>query len=161
MTTKNSGLAYKLSDNDFTQIIVNSSSCIEAMVALGFKCVAGNARQTVKRRIAELQIDISHWADNTKNAHVAIELPHDDYFAKNTTRSGGHTRKRLLKYNLIPYVCAICGNNGEWQGQPLTLQVDHINGDHTDNQLHNLRFLCPNCHAQTETFSGKNVKYNG
>ena len=159
MTPKNSGLAYKLSDDEFRTIILNSSSCIEAMRALGFTCVAGNARQTVKRRIYELQIDINHWADNTKNAHMVTEQSHEEYFAKNTLHSGGHTRKRLLKYNLLPYVCAICNNKGEWQNKPLILQVDHINGDHTDNELKNLRFLCPNCHAQTQTFAGKNDQY--
>ncbi len=65
-------------------------------------------------------------------------------------------KKRLLKEGLLEYKCAICGNTGEWLGQPLTLQLDHINGDHFDHRLENLRLLCPNCHSQTETFSGKN-----
>ena len=159
MTPKNSGLAYKLPDEQFTKIILESTSCIEAMKKIGFKCVAGNARNTVKRRIAELNINIEHWSDNTKNAHIATETPHNDYFAENTLRSGGHTRKRILKYNLLEYKCAICGNTGEWNGQKLVLQIDHINGDHSDNRLENLRFLCPNCHSQTDTFAGKNVEH--
>ena len=67
---------------------------------------------------------------------------------------------RLLKEHLLEYKCGICGNKGEWNGFPLTLQLDHINGIHTDHRLENLRFLCPNCHSQTETFSGKNVDYS-
>jgi len=51
--------------------------------------------------------------------------------------------------------CALCGNSGEWQGKPLTLQLDHANGRYDDNRLENLRWLCPNCHSQTETFAGR------
>lgn len=62
-------------------------------------------------------------------------------------------KKRLLDAELLEYKCQICGNTGIWQGEELMLQLDHINGCHTDNRLKNLRFLCPNCHSQTETFS--------
>ena len=160
MMVKNSGLAYKLSDEQFKALILSSNSCISAMRQMGFTCTAGNARLSVKRRITELAIDISHWQDNTKNAHAAILTSHDKYFAKDTPHSGGHIRERLLKYNLLEYKCAGCNNRGEWLGAKLRLQVDHINGDHNDNRLENLRFLCPNCHAQTETFAGKNVKHS-
>lgn len=49
-----------------------------------------------------------------------------------------------------------CGNIGEWQGQKLVLQLDHINGKNNDHRIENLRFLCPNCHSITETYAGKN-----
>ena len=158
MASKNGGLAYRLPDEEFINIVLGSTSCINAMRKLGFTCVAGNARNTVKRRIAELGIDITHWADNTKNAHAVVLTPHDEYFAQNTPHSGGHIRERLIKYHLIPYQCAFCGNTGSWNDRELVLQVDHINGDHNDNRIENLRFLCPNCHSQTNTFAGKNMK---
>lgn len=49
----------------------------------------------------------------------------------------------------------MCGIGNEWNGKPLTLQLDHINGDHSDNRLENLRILCPNCHSQTSTWGMK------
>ena len=54
---------------------------------------------------------------------------------------------------LIPYRCSVCGIEPMWQSKPLTLVLDHINGVNNDNRLQNLRFLCPNCNSQTNTFS--------
>jgi predicted RNA-binding Zn-ribbon protein involved in translation (DUF1610 family) len=58
----------------------------------------------------------------------------------------------------VPYVCAECGQGPTWKEKPLTLHVDHINGVNCDDRFENLRFLCPNCHTQTDTFCSRNVK---
>jgi hypothetical protein len=62
----------------------------------------------------------------------------------------------VLSENLIPYTCQLCDNDGTHNGLPLSLHLDHINGVSNDHRLENLRFLCPNCHTQTETYAGKN-----
>jgi transposase-like protein len=69
---------------------------------------------------------------------------------------------RALHSSLIlykPYECVFCGNTGKHNNLPLKLQVDHIDGNNSNNILDNLRFLCPNCHSQTSTYSGKNAKF--
>ena len=66
-------------------------------------------------------------------------------------------RKSILRKELIPYKCGICGIQ-EWNGKKLSLHLDHINGINNDHRLENLRFLCPNCHSQTETYTGRNKK---
>ncbi len=64
-------------------------------------------------------------------------------------------RKTIIKNNLIPYECNECGIS-DWNGKKLSLHLDHINGKNGDHRIENLRFLCPNCHSQTETYTGKN-----
>ena len=53
------------------------------------------------------------------------------------------------------YACECCGIS-EWNSKPITLQVDHINGLATNNNIENLRLICPNCHSQSSTFGGRN-----
>ena len=67
-------------------------------------------------------------------------------------------RRAIIKFGLLPYVCLKCGLTDTWNAEPLTLYLDHINGNRADNRLENLRFLCPNCHTQTPTSRGKNSK---
>jgi HNH endonuclease len=60
-------------------------------------------------------------------------------------------RKRLIGAGLKKNQCEECGI-GEWMNKPLTCELDHIDGNRSNNRLENLRMLCPNCHAQTETW---------
>ena len=70
----------------------------------------------------------------------------------------GCLKKYLIKHNLIPYKCQQCGGGDSWEGKPLVLVIDHINGIRNDNRIENLRFLCPNCNSQMDTFCGKNTR---
>ncbi len=65
--------------------------------------------------------------------------------------------RRLRMSGLLDYVCCCCGLV-EWQGKPLALHLDHVNGNSQDNHLENLRFMCPNCHSQTATYAGRNKR---
>ena len=66
-------------------------------------------------------------------------------------------KNHLLKAGIIINRCDLCGLS-EWRGRPLSIQIDHVNGIHDDHRLENLRMLCPNCHSQTDTFAGRNVR---
>lgn len=61
-------------------------------------------------------------------------------------------RDKIIREKLIPYQCANCGCDGNWNGKQLTLQLHHKDGNHYNDDLGNLEFLCPNCHATTESY---------
>lgn len=67
-------------------------------------------------------------------------------------------RDRLKRHLDIPYICKSCGNTGEWLNQPFSLQLHHLDGNGKNHSLDNLVWLCPNCHALTDTYGGKNKK---
>lgn len=85
------------------------------------------------------------------------KIPLDQVLVVNSTYARHLLKSRLIKENLVQYECAVCRNPGIWNGQKLSLHLDHANGVYNDNRIENLRFLCPNCHAQTDTYAGKNI----
>lgn len=74
---------------------------------------------------------------------------------ENSTVSRFVLKKLIIKFEMLEEVCVECGTGTVWNGKPLVLQLDHINGIPNDNRIENLRFLCPNCHTQTPTWCGK------
>jgi 5-methylcytosine-specific restriction endonuclease McrA len=72
-------------------------------------------------------------------------------------RQRGHVKVRLLRAGLLHNRCDFCGLT-EWRGKRLSMHIDHINGVRDDHRLENLRMLCPNCHSQTDTYGGRNIK---
>ncbi|MEO0557266.1 MAG: HNH endonuclease signature motif containing protein [Bacteroidota bacterium] len=132
---------------------------------LGLKRTGGNYRH-ITQRIRAYSIDTSHflgkgWArglTQETSDSVALSarfnrLPDSEVFKLGSTYQLSKLRSRLLQLGL-EYVCAECGIS-TWREQPLTLHVDHINGNTSDARLENLRFLCPNCHQQTRTWGSK------
>ena len=86
----------------------------------------------------------------------AYAVPDSEFFVEGIRRSNAALRVRLVKSDLIPHEhCAECGQGQQWNGRVLVLELDHANGDSSDNRLTNLRFLCPNCHSQTPTFRNR------
>lgn len=93
-------------------------------------------------------------------ASSARKFPNELVFVENSTYARHNLKRRIIDEKLIEYKCACCGNIGEHNNKPLVLQLDHINGVNNDHRLSNLRFLCPNCHTQQDTYAAKNIKKN-
>lgn len=96
------------------------------------------------------------WNKGKLKADSEFKRPDSEVFVENSTYSRGGIKKRLLRKGIIEYRCGLCPTEDTWQGKPLSLHLDHINGVNNDHRVENLRFLCPNCHSQTETYAGKN-----
>ncbi|MFH8799302.1 HNH endonuclease [Streptomyces sp. NPDC017936] len=143
-------------EDELRSLVRTSSSYADVMRGLGMEVNDTNHRR-VRRAASRLSLDTSHFKRRSwgrperpapaPTAHrVLVVLPE---------RAGRTNRSRLhqaLTEIGVQYACAECGNAGEWRGRPITLQIDHVNGNWRDNRRENLRYLCPNCHALTETW---------
>lgn len=121
----------------------------------------GNYRQFHKY-VRLYNIDTSHFTGQAhlkgKSHNWTKKIPLEDILVADSTYThSSHLKKRLVENDLLEEKCLECGLTDHWNGKPITLQLDHINGDALDNRIDNLRFLCPNCHSQTPTFAGKNL----
>lgn len=148
----------QVSDEEFAKMASESKSMCEFMYKLGYRSASGSARIPVKKRCDKLGIKIPHHVHIIRNP--GQRFPDEIYFQKGVERKGQQVRDRLIRSGYVREECAICGLTNVWNGKHLSLQVDHINGDHFDNRLENLRLLCPNCHSQTETYGGRNLIKN-
>lgn len=140
-------------------IVASTFSVAGTLRALGLR-VAGANYAAVNRAIAQYSLETSHWTRQghwrgRSNPHVR-RIPLKMVLVTNSTYNSNRLRQRLLREGALQHRCATCHRRG-WQGRPIPLELDHIDGDRTNNTLANLRLLCPNCHALTPTYRGRNI----
>lgn len=152
-----SQVKYKTSDQDFINAVKESFSIRQTLQRLG-RSATGDAYRVFHRRVKKLNLDTSHFTGQlwSKGKTLPSKRELDFYLVIDCETSiSTHTLKlRLLREKVFKNECSCCGIT-TWQGKPAPIQLDHINGKNTDNRLENLRLLCANCHAQTDTFAGK------
>lgn len=148
---------YNLPDDEFRELIARNHSWCACAREIGLSPNGSNAKIQLKKRVEELKCDVTHFNQTQDAAIASTKYSIEEIMIENSSYANiTKLKERIIKANILSYECAICGNKGEWNGQKLVLQLDHINGNHFDHRKENLRFLCPNCHSQTETFSGRN-----
>jgi hypothetical protein len=143
------------SDADLRRAVSQSRSMAEVMRRLGMK-LTGGSHSHLRRRLTAANIDTSHFLGQAINRGTPGRRRHASeilvVLSPGARRPPGKLLKRAMLDCGISYECAICALGPSWQGESLTLEVDHIDGDWLNCVLSNLRFLCPNCHTQTSTW---------
>lgn len=153
--TRNGSL---LKDKDKLIEAINASDSSKGVLEyLGMRAAGGNYN-SLKKYTLLYGLTLPKWdrvaAAKISNARAAQLMPDENLFIVNGTFDRRVLKKRLFARGRKEQ-CEECGLGNQWQGKVISLQLDHINGIPNDNRLENLRFLCPNCHSQTETFAGR------
>ncbi len=141
----------KFSLEEIKQFVKESYSYRELCIKIGYAPDSGNGTRAVKNMIKELNLNASHFKGQGWNK----DNFNYDRFKKGSAIKVANALSALTF--LRGHKCEVCGNE-TWNDKPIPLEIHHIDGDHLNNELDNLQILCPNCHAQTDNFKGRNIK---
>jgi 5-methylcytosine-specific restriction endonuclease McrA len=148
----------QISEEEIRAAIADARCLADALRALGEQ-PSGQGYRRLKRAIARHGIDTAHF-DRDATRGGTRRRPLDGLLVAGSRVNSTGLRRRLLEEGVKPHQCEGCART-VWRGQPIPLELDHLNGDRTDNRLENLRLLCPNCHALTPTYRGRNIGRRG
>lgn len=128
----------------------------ELCIMLGIDSIGGNTYKEIKNIANENNITIV-FNGNKKRIKSEKRKDIQELLTFGSKITSNALKNKLLSSGLKEYKCERC-NRTEWEGEPIPLQLHHINGDNTDNRLENLQILCPNCHSLTDNYCGGNNK---
>lgn len=155
----------KVYSKDQIEIIVKENySIAECLRKLSLRPAGGNYKW-FNRIIKFHQIDISHFTGQGWSFGKKLGLSNrgkclNEILVQDSTYgNSNHLRQKLIAYGLKEKKCEKCKNT-EWNGLPIPLELEHANGNNVDNRIENLLILCPNCHAQTPSYRGRNKLSN-
>ena len=148
-------------DREYLQEIVKESTSLSEVLRKLNKSIGGNNIK-LKKYLKDNNFDMSTLIGRTIKRYSNKGIPMkklSEVLCENSTGNSHKLKLRLFKSGIKECKCEKCGNI-EWNGQPIPLELHHINGNHYDNRLENLIILCPNCHAQTHNYRSKNLTYD-
>jgi 5-methylcytosine-specific restriction endonuclease McrA len=146
---------------DVERLVKESTNWSEVMRGLSL-ATSGNTKKYIQKYCSDNDIDTSHftgqrWAKGKKNVFKQgfEAIPLEEILVENSTYTWSRNLKnKLIAVGLKKSECESCGLS-KWLGKPMPLQLDHVNGNRTDNRIDNLKILCPNCHCLTPTWGNK------
>lgn len=155
----------KFTDLELIEAVKNSKTYAEVSKHLGASS-HGSTQNHFKRRVEKLGISTEHFdkvVHGSWNKGIAFATKKSAeevliIYKPGTCRLGAKILKRSMMEIGLEYKCEICNQPPSWNNKPLTLQIDHKNGNYLDCRQSNLRFICLHCHSQTDTYGSKNIK---
>lgn len=137
-----------------SKIVAESFSFVEVLSKLGYSTKGGNNNATLKNRLEYYGISTEHFTHKSSKRNWTDE----EIFCEDSKASQPTLRRAYKNKTTDSYKCAVCGLEPFWNGKPLVLTLDHKNGKNRDNRYENLRWICPNCDRQSDTYGMKNKK---
>ena len=138
---------------ELEEIVTTSFTYVDVLSKIGYSTGHGQNHKTLKERLEYYDISTKHFRRKSRK-----KWTDETIFCENSEVSQHKLRETFKQKNIVPYQCEVCGLPPIWNNKPLVLTLDHKNGKNKDNRIENLRWLCPNCDRQSDTYGMRNKK---